>query len=64
MFYSKKPHKELCQTYLEDLAEALVLKMAPNLNGPEHIEEKAEQTAAQIKSLTARETPSYFPPNQ
>jgi hypothetical protein len=55
LYHRQKSHQELHQTYLQGIAEALVLKTAPHLDKAEYTEEKVEQTAAQIKPLLAWE---------
>jgi len=51
----QKQHQELRDTYLEDLAEAIVLDRSPNLADPALEAVKLERSEKQLKQLISRE---------
>jgi hypothetical protein len=51
----RKSHAELCQNYLLDLAEALVIKRDPTLAEPRKATQLRKKKAKQIKALAKRE---------
>jgi hypothetical protein len=51
----RKQHATLWQSYLEDLAEAIVLKRSPHLHNPSLKSTRESVTLQQLKSLIKRE---------
>ncbi len=55
MVSHQKNHPQLRQSYLEGLAEAIVLHQSPTLSSPEATHIRAERTSKQLKNLIRRE---------